>query len=268
MICEYCGKEVGSGSEFCPHCGMPLEMEDVSVAKNRNDAFRKKTKNQLKPVSATQASNNTNTRVHTDVRVSGSMGTKLADGEVIVKEYNCANIRGVSGYLTVTNKRLMFNASGGNSRYSQEVSLSSVSGLTCYRGTNVDVPRLVFGIILAFVGVITLAFLSGSYFQNTGMVIGILFLSIGGILCFLAVRTAFQIAVYAKDVSISPIVVGEGPKSLLGNSALFAIVSTPTTDTDKMLNELGAMVQDLQSMGDLAIEKWQNAYDPRELPKL
>ena len=31
----------------------------------------------------------------------------------------------------------------------------------------------------------------------------------------------------------------------------------PWTDTDKAINEIGAMIDDLQTMGDYAIEKWK-----------
>ena len=33
----------------------------------------------------------------------------------------------------------------------------------------------------------------------------------------------------------------------------------PWEDTDKAINELGALIDDIQTMGDLAIEKWQDA---------
>lgn len=38
----------------------------------------------------------------------------------------------------------------------------------------------------------------------------------------------------------------------------YAIVSEPTSDTDRMMNEVGALVHDLQTMGDMAVSKWKN----------
>lgn len=31
-----------------------------------------------------------------------------------------------------------------------------------------------------------------------------------------------------------------------------------TSDTDRMMNEVGALVHDLQTMGDMAVSKWKN----------
>lgn len=39
-----------------------------------------------------------------------------------------------------------------------------------------------------------------------------------------------------------------------GNGALKTLKSAPTQDTDRMINELGAVIHDLQTMGDAAIE--------------
>ncbi len=265
MFCEYCGKEVENNAEFCPHCGMALANDSIaSTIKGVTERFKK-------PDFSEPKLDPPKTVINTPQQTAGTTGvidTALAEGEVIVKRYNCADVRGVKGYLTVTNKRLLFNASGGNSRYNQEVTLSSVSGLTCYKGTNFDLKLIIIGAICALLGIAFLSMAGNSFGSGAMQMMGFIFLAIGGLLIFLGIRSAFQIAVYAKDVSISPIVVGEGPKSLIGNSALFAIASTPTADTDIMLSELGALVQDLQSMGDLAIEKWQNRFNPQDLPSL
>lgn len=201
-------------------------------------------------------------KINREVVLGAPVEPKLAEGEVVVKKYNCADIRNVKGYLTVTNKRLMFNASGGQSRFSQEVTLSSVSGLTCYRGKNYYPIPIIIGVIIALAGLMSMFSGGGGYGYGYGGggtgILGLFLILIGVLLVFSGIKTAFQIAVYAKDVSLSPIVVGEGPKSIIGNSALIAVVSKATPDTDRMLSELGAVVQDLQTMGDLAINKWRD----------
>lgn len=280
MFCEYCGTKVDDNTVFCPNCGMPIgtnasdnqklgkRLGDNTKIENRLGGLRKRMAEYIPPEPPkNQSLNNTNSANRS---IEGSsFNNALADGEVIVKRYNCADIRGVKGYLTVTNKRLLFDASStGISRFSQEVTLSSVSGLSCYRGTNFNFGRLFIGAIVALVGLIIIMTANGSFISEQQFAVGVFILFIGGLIIYTGIKTAFQIAVYAKDVSLSPIVVGEGPTSLLGNSALFAVVSTPTLDTDLMLSELGALVQDLQSMGDLAIEKWQNKVNIRDLPNL
>ena len=43
---------------------------------------------------------------------------------------------------------------------------------------------------------------------------------------------------------------------MIGNGALYTMVGKPTEDTGTMIREIGAMVQDLQTRGDHAIEDW------------
>ena len=192
--------------------------------------------------------------------VGNALDVTLAQDEVLVKKYNCADLKGVMGYMMVTNKRLMFTAAGGRSRINQEVTLSSVSGLTCHRGTNLLWNRIVTGIVLALIGLYSFFPMGDSYYGGGGIgMLGFMLLIFGVILIFLGFRPAYMVAIYAKDVSLSPIVVGEGPKSLLGNSALYAFYCKPTAETEVMISELGALVQDMQSLGDLAISKWQNS---------
>ena len=63
--------------------------------------------------------------------------------------------------------------------------------------------------------------------------------------------------IHTGNFTASGISLGSSPTSSLGNTALYTLVGRPTKDTDQMMNELGAMVKDLQTMGDLAIKKWQ-----------
>ena len=191
--------------------------------------------------------------------VGNAMDIVLAQNEEVVRRYNCADLKGVMGYMLVTNKRLMFTASGGRSRINQEVTLSSVSGLTCHRGTNLIWNRIIIGVLLVLIGLYSFFSMGDSYYGGSGIgMLGVMLLIFGAILIFLGFRPAYMVAIYAKDVSLSPIVVGEGPKTLMGNSALYAFYCKPTAETEVMISELGALIQDLQSMGDLAITKWKS----------
>lgn len=264
MFCEACGSEIDKDAVFCPNCGMPVNNGNVhhneSVKQNKqynHEDIRKK----LKPLPKTYPNTETS---------GNKTGLILADGEVIVTQYNCANVYGARGYLTVTNKRLLFNAHNysSSSRLSQEITLSSVSGLSSYYGYTFRFGRIIAGAIMGIMGLMYLMTSSNSFEGSLSGMAGLILTIIAGVLIFLGIKKSFLIAIYAKDVSLSPIVVGEGPNSFIGNSALLTLSSDRTKDTDKMLNELGAVVQDLQSMGDLAIEKWQNKADARDLPAL
>ena len=45
--------------------------------------------------------------------------------------------------------------------------------------------------------------------------------------------------------------------SLIGNSALYTLNARKSLETDLMMKELGAMVEELQTIGDLAVQKWK-----------
>lgn len=261
MFCEHCGKDIGNARDFCPHCGMPIESEPAAPVRNERPAVNRMSSSSI---------SNSDMR-GTSGAYSASVADKvdnivLAEGEIVVKRYNCVDVKGVKGYLTVTNKRMMFNSFGANSRYSQEVTLSSVSGLRCHRGINFDAGRIILGGIIILIALYLMISL-GKY-SSRMIMIGVFAIAIGAVIIYSGIKKTFLIRVFAKDVSSSPISIGQGPRSLWGNSALYAFESEPTPETDVMLNELGAMVQDLQTMGDLAIDKWQNMVSQQELPSL
>lgn len=44
---------------------------------------------------------------------------------------------------------------------------------------------------------------------------------------------------------------------ITGQGAMFAEIANPTDETEAMMNELGAIVLDLKTLGDHAISKWK-----------
>lgn len=187
---------------------------------------------------------------------SAAEGPKLAENEVIVKRYHCSRVKKLftrcEGYMIVTNKRLLFQAEGGNilySRISKEIALDKVTGLDCYYGTNINFIFLILGIVL-FGG-------SFSIMKEVDIFAGLLVLVLGAALVYFAFRKSFNVTVYASECAPTPIAVGEGAITLQGNAVFYAVVSKPTEDTNRMMTELGALVHDLQSMGDMAIDKWK-----------
>ena len=176
----------------------------------------------------------------------------LAENEKVVRQYQCSDIKRprCSGYLIVTNKRLLFQGKGTTSRISKEVVLDSVSGLDCYYGMNINIPGIILGVLLALC--------SFMLFGGGGQLVfpGLIVLALGVLLVVSSFQKSFCLSVYSSKANGSPITVGTGPKTLAGNGALYTLASAPTPDTDRMLDELGALVQDLQTLGDHAIEKW------------
>jgi hypothetical protein len=62
--------------------------------------------------------------------------------------------------------------------------------------------------------------------------------------------------VYSSKASGSPIAIGEGYGGFGGNGAVFTVTAAPTVETDAMMLELGALVSDLQRMGNYGTANW------------
>lgn len=77
---------------------------------------------------------------------------KPAEGETTARTYHCTTLRSrllnlkAEGYLIVTNKRVVFHATGssytGDSILQSEVPIEDVSGLTCYSGGYFSISHL------------------------------------------------------------------------------------------------------------------------------
>jgi len=85
-----------------------------------------------------------------------------AEGEIVVRSYHCTTLSPVfafiglktNGYLTVTNKRVVYFAEGsslfgatGNSKYYDEVPLADIANLSLRKGTRFSFLRLLAGLL-------------------------------------------------------------------------------------------------------------------------
>ena len=126
-------------------------------------------------------------------------------------------------------------------------------------GTNVRIIRMIVGAIIIMFSLYVMGKTRGMYYYGGdafSYISWILFI-IGVILIILSIKKTFQLSLYARSCQPSPISIGAGAESIIGNSAIISIVGSPDIDTNKMLSELGALIYDLQTMGDLAIDKWK-----------
>jgi len=305
MFCDSCGKKIPDTTEFCPYCGndVRIDFDDtpqppVAPVVTRAQVQRpQQTTQQAVPRTAPKPQQASTPKVNagsvrpqqsapsqtaSSIRTSSSKsapggGMVLADGEQPVKQYHCSTLDvpvSTDGYITVTNKRLIFHAySSGTmgSRVTKEVTLSKITGLDCFYGTNLSVPKLIAGILCAILALTVLFSRVNSsasgflrMFFSSAMLI-IVKLIVTAVLGYIAYRLikgclkkCFKMRIFASECGESPISIGDGPAGVLGSKALFSVVASPTKETDLMLNELGALVHDLQSMGDLAVSKWRN----------
>lgn len=280
MYCELCGAKIPDDMVFCPECGGRVNTNaspeipksepqrgPINGFMNGNDYgygrsgqgtdYRRVDSN---PGYQSNQGNYGAANQPYEPDIHRWDGIKLTEGEQVIRTYKCCDLLlpNITGKLSVTNKRILFTGAGSSSRVSKELKIDSVSGIDCHYGTNIRILRLIVAIILAVVGFIVLGQAANYYYAGDGLkTIGIFLVIIGGVLGFLSVRPTFNFVVYAKDTHVSPISLGEGASSLVGNTAIMSVVGRPGADTDRMLREIGALIMDLQMRGDLAIDSWK-----------
>lgn len=254
MYCNECGNPLPDGVEKCPVCGSAVTnpyanngADDFNYGQNNNSA-------QNQP----QNNGYGNSYYGNDASLAGLV---LSENEQLVRQYHCSSVKRpkCEGYLSVTTKRMTFQAEGGGffrSRISKEISLDKITGVDCYYGTNLKMAQIVFGVILLIYGFIIMG-INQRFDAGMGF-LSFLMIVLGIVLIIFSIKKSFKLTVYASECSPSPISIGEGAISIHGNTAFYAIVSEPTSDTDRMIDEIGALVHDLQTMGDMAISKWKN----------
>jgi len=184
----------------------------------------------------------------------------LSDNEEVVKIYHCSEMNRpkVSGYLTVTNKRVIFHGYGKGSRIVDETQVSSISGISTFYGGYIDFTLLKFALIGLIIGLIMCSLTTIPYVGIPvliGYPVGLLLIGCAIIFGMSCRRKAFFLNVYASQSSPA-ISVGEGG-TLGGNNAVFSLIASPTDETDLMMLELGALISDIQTQGNLAINKWR-----------
>ncbi len=252
-----------------------------------------------------------------------------AEGEINVRAYRCtyyhSRLLGLkaTGYLAVTNKRVIFQAIGessaGPSIIQSEVPIEDISGINSYKGTYFSFGYLFGAFLVAWfvfsltsallmiiagfgmdydifqgmVWVLTVFAAVGSFFvpkeliwrtvlasasagalsalvgrsffdsRSGGLeILVIMGLAIYTLVCvvFYARRPTFSLSVASKGGSSTPInISGATGFGIFDVAAGKALTAEPAEEAAIMLKELGAVVLDIQTLGDLAINKWKNS---------
>jgi len=193
---------------------------------------------------------------------------KLSENEVRIKTYHCTTLKKPKGegYITITNKRVVFhgygNSSTGSSKLVSDVPIETVSGIRTYYGTGLNILALIFGIIFSIPTLIML-FNSdfGIFAKYSSKAVWIPFLICLGLAIFFLRRCkqgSYYLSIFSSGANGSPISIGDGSLGgrLTGQGALMTVVATPAADTQELMQEIGAIIMDFKSMGDHAIEKW------------
>lgn len=218
ILCEKCGTELPDGTKFCDECG---------------------------------------------TKVSGPSFVKLSENEIKIKTYHCTTLkkpRG-EGYITVTNKRIVFHGYGGSSKLTSEVHIETVTGISTYFGRGLNILFLILGILASLACLFFLSNERGIFsgYAESWVVI-LTFITLGLAIWFFCLcrQASYNLAIFSSGANGTPIILGDGSfgSMLTRQGALLTVSADPTSESEILMNELGAIVLDLKSMGDHAIKKW------------
>ncbi|NLC96966.1 MAG: zinc ribbon domain-containing protein [Erysipelotrichaceae bacterium] len=264
MKCSQCGFDLLEDAEFCSNCGLKVSKDNQQVENslpktNNTQNTTTYSNNSNTTYNNSENTNNTNYNNRANqyyrrniIPQQNYLDLVLSENEKVVKEYHCSRSYSPSsdGYLIVTNKRILFHGIGKKSTLNEEVQISSISGLVAYIGRNFNLFFLINGILLI---------LLGFFILDKNVFVGFIFLIIAAFILYNVFKKTFFLCIYSSATTGMPINVGEGPSSsIVGNKALVSFTAEPTNETVRMISELGALVSDLQTLGDDAIEKWAN----------
>lgn len=257
MFCEICGTKLSENEQHCSNCNEPNpDYRSTSPVNNSLDNPEHKTNSK-------KVSNVKNRKKLTS-------GVILSDDERLVRSYICSELSFPKcvGHLSVTTRRVIFHGTSSNSRVVDEVALDSISGISTFYGSKILFKRIIIGLIALFASImmisqnVSASQQSSSWgFAATSPSFPPLLIIAGfvvAVVCFiLSHRKVFFLKIYSSKATAAPIIVGEGYGGTGGNSAVYAISARPTSETDAMMKELGATINDIQMLGDLGVEQWK-----------
>lgn len=187
-------------------------------------------------------------------------GVVLSENEQIVREYRITRMERpkADGYLVVTTRRVIFasEAQGmaGHSVLVRDIQIADVSGVTGYVGHGLSVGRVIFIVILSLIGLAL-----GFAFWPLFVVLALPAYMIWRLMS--SPGTEIILVIHARGQSESPVsLVAEKASGLFGlfgsHARLAGVVRGPGPDAEKAIQEISALVLDLQSLGDVALEHW------------
>lgn len=190
-------------------------------------------------------------------------GVRLAQGETVIREYEASSLiePAVMGYVVATNRRLIFTGNAqtsmGSSLLVRDTKIDNVVGVTGGLTYERSINAIIIGAVMALIGVILL-FMGFIIYAIAALLIGGFVMykgwRAGGTHMYMNVMTTQSAPAFGVSVAIR-----RGWFSSQASGEIYTMVAAaaPGRDTEQMIRELGAVVQDIQQMGDAAIARWQ-----------
>jgi hypothetical protein len=180
----------------------------------------------------------------------------LADGEVELKTYHCSEWRApwyrlprddFKGYLTVTNRRIVYRSIGANVRSVREIPIEFYRGFECCYGHGWNVIEILAGLLVSLSGI-------GLLFFNILAVPLAVFLA-GVVLILMSHRRTMVLRIHS-DKSVSPIALARLSNYVYMSGHDTSDPGVPVEQTDTLMMEFGALVEDARDVGIEAAERW------------
>ena len=179
----------------------------------------------------------------------------LADGEQVVRSYHCIKqgfIFQTNGFLTATNRRIIFQGQSMFTKADTEIPLEAVSVISS-GFVRFHLIFLLLALSFLFEAIIGGTFIPMPFDDGISIWIRLLNVVIAIIFGIIAFMPRCSLSIAAANNSGQPSVF---VNAILRNKSHFRLKGRPTGETDAMFQELGAMVTDLQKLGDFGVQKW------------
>lgn len=185
----------------------------------------------------------------------------LAENEKRIKTYHCTNMDNpvAKGYLTITNKRVMFHATGSAGEFYEDAHIDSVSGVATSYGSTTNPLKIILGLIMLAASLVLFSavgrFGNPPIYITTALVSGFL----ATLLLFTSRNQYFYLNIMSSGgTSAISVRCDSNNISKFGNLAgvFLAKTAKPTNATYLMTSELGSLIMDIKILGDKALEKY------------
>lgn len=219
MNCLKCGNKITKNMKFCEKCGKPVDLGEI--------------------------------------RSKAKKGFDLSEKEVEVRTYHCTTLENpnAEGYVTVTNKRVIYHGHGDSSYMHSEVHMNKITGMRSYFGSGHNMKKIIFAIIFTLLSILVFLLAGGETWANN---VGVITFIIAIILFITSKEVSYCFAISAEGGNGSAVQIGymANAGDLTGQGAGMSINAMPTDETKRMMSELGAIILDFQNLGDHALKKW------------
>ena len=204
LKCKTCGRFNPRENDYCENCGGVLKKESTNktqignVDKDfslNNEAMRNFANGAMdksaEAFSSFVQETYTNIKGQQEERLTSFRKDNfvmLTDGEVIIRRYLITKLISpkIEGWLTVTNKRMVFHGKSYGSKIVNEVPIDSDGAIMTFYGHNIKFLLLIVGILFCFYSLLAMND------NDFGGGFGLILLAIGCILIFFSIKRTFN----------------------------------------------------------------------------